>query len=159
MARGQVIQFSSSPPDHHTAVLKDELQRVMGRVVAHATVPLLQTYGGTTITLAGGAFTAAAMASSVDFGDAGIDYIRCVVFGTPPAHSVTVNVFNLTSGKIVASATMTGGGAAGYYVGQWTQLTPVGGDEQLQVRFVGTGAEAPVLNTIQLQCSTANAKP
>jgi len=160
MARGQVIQFSAKPADTHAAVLQDELQRVVGRIVAHATIPLHQNYAGTTITLGGaGTATAAAMASAVDFADAGMDLVRAVVYGTPPAGKVTVNVRNLTTGKIVATAALPGGAAAGVFTGPWMHLTPAGGDEHLQVELVGTAGHQPVLNTVHLQGATANAKP
>lgn len=159
MARGQVLQFSTSPPDHHTAVLKDELQRVLGRISAHVTIPLHSAYAGTTITLASGAATAAAMASSVDFADAGLDLHRVVVYGTPPANDVTVQVYNVTTGQVVAFAVMRGGAPAGLFTGAWTGVSPVGGDEQLQVRFVGTGVQQPVVNAIHLQAASNNVKP
>lgn len=159
MPRTQVIQFSTSPADHHTAVLKDELQRTLGRISAHVTIPLHSNYAGTTITLAGGIATAAAMASAVDLADAGLDLHRVVVYGTPPANDVTVQVFNVTTGQVVAFAVMKGGAPAGLFTGVWTGLTPMGGDEALQVRFVGTGAQQPVVNVIHLQAASNNVKP
>lgn len=159
MGRGAVIQFSSAPPDHHTAVLKDELQRVLGRITAHATIPLHSNYAGTTITLVGGVATAAAMATAVDLADGGLDLHRVVVYGTPPANDCTVQVFNVTTGQVVASSVMKGGAPAGLFTGTWTGVTPVGGDENLQVRFVGTGAQQPVVNAIHLQAASSNVKP
>jgi hypothetical protein len=159
MARGQVLQLSAIPPDHHTAVIKSEIERVIGRVSSHATIPLHQNVAGTTITLAGGTNTQAAMGTSVDFADGGLDGARLIVYGTPPANDVTVQAFNLTTGQVLATATMKGGAPAGWFTGTLTALTPVGGDEQVQVRFVGTGAQQPVVNTIHLQCATLNLKP
>lgn len=159
MARANVIQFSQSPPDHHTAMLKDELQRVIGRVSSHATIPLHHNIAGTTITLVGGTNTQPAMGTSVDFADGGLDGLRLVVYGTPPANDVTVQAFNTTTGQVVATATMKGGAPAGWFTGTLAAITPVGGDEQIQVRFVGTGAQQPVVNTIHLQAATLNLKP
>jgi hypothetical protein len=159
MARGPVIQFSSVPEDRHGQVLRDELQRTIGRITAHATIPLHSNYAGTTITLAGGTATAAAMATSVDLSDGGLDLHRVVVYGTPPANDVQVQVYNVTTGQVVATATMKGGAPAGLFTGAWTGVTPKGGDEQLQVRFVGTGVQAPVVNAIHLQAASNNVKP
>ncbi len=158
MPRPPVIQFSASPPDHHTAILKDELQRVLGRIVAHATVPLHQNAAGTTVTLSGGTATVAPMSSTVDFGDAGVDLVRAVVYGTPPAHDATVQVFNVTTGKVIATATLPAGGSAGQVPGAWTQLQALGGDEHIEVHVVGTGSDAPVLHAVHLQMATASAK-
>lgn len=159
MARTPVIQLSTVPTDHPTAVLKDELQRVIGRVSSHATIPLHQNVAGTTITLASGTNTQPAMGSTVDFADGGLDGARLIVYGTPPANDVQVQAFNVTTGKVIATAVMKGGAPAGWFTGTLTGLTPNGGDEQIQVRFVGTGAQQPVVNTIHLQCATLNLKP
>lgn len=159
MPRSQVVQFSTSPPDHHTALLKGELERVIGRVSSHATIPLHQNVTGTTITLAGGTNTQPAMGTSTDFADGGLDGVRLIVYGTPPANDCTVQAYNLTTGQVIASAVMKGGAPAGWFTGILTALVPIGGDEQIQVRFVGTGAQQPVVNTIHLQCATLNLKP
>jgi len=159
MARPPVIQFSASPADHHTATLKDELQRVIGRVTAHATIPLHQNVSGTVITLAGGTNTQPAMAAAVDLADGGLDLHRVVVYGTPPANDVQVQVYNTTTKKVMATATMKGGAPAGLFTGTWTGVTPAGGDEQLQVRFVGTGAQQPVVHSIHLQAASSSVKP
>lgn len=159
MARSPVIQFSASPPDHHTAVMKRELEQVIGRVSSHATIPLHANSAGTTITLAGGLATAATMTAVTDFSDAGIDGLRINVFGTPPANDVTVQAFNLTTGQVVATAVMKGGAPQGWFTGTLQAITPVGGDEQIQVRFVGTGAQTPVVNAIHLHGATLNLKP
>lgn len=158
MGRPSVIQFSASPPDHHTAILKDELQRVLGRIVAHATVPLHQNSAGTTVTLSGGSATVPPMSSTVDFGDAGVDLIRAVIYGTPPAHDATVQVYNVTTGKVIATATLKGGASAGQVAGSWTQLQAKGGDEHIEVHVSGTGSDAPVLHAVHLQMATASVK-
>jgi hypothetical protein len=159
MARAPVILFPTIPPDHHTALLQGHLERVLGRVSSHATIPLHQNVAGTTVTLAGGTNTQAAMSTAVDFADGGLDGVRLVVYGTPPANDVTVQAFNVTTGQVIATAVMKGGAPAGVFTGTLTQLTPLGGDEIIQVRFVGTGAQAPVVNTIHLQAATLNLKP
>jgi len=160
MARGQIIQFGVSPTDPHLAGLKDELQRALGRVTNHATVPLHQNYAGTTIALSGGAATCAAMGAVVDHADAGGNLCRCVVYGTPPAaHDATVQVYNVTTGQVMASVTMPAGAPAGSFAGSWTGFTPAGGDENLQVRIVGTGSDNVVLNSVHHQFATANLKP
>lgn len=159
MARGQVIQFSASPPDHHTAILRDELQRTYAKVTSHITVPLHHAYTGTAIVLAGGIATAAAMASSVDFADAGANLGRVVVYGTAPANDATVQVYNVTTGQVLATVVMPGGSPAGTFAGTWTGFTPKGSDENIQVRLVGTGAQTVTLNTVHLQLATGNAAP
>lgn len=159
MARGQVLQFSTSPADHHVAVLKDELQRTLGRISAHVTIPLLSSYAGQAVTLASGIATAAAMASSVDFADAGLNLGRVVVYGTAPANDLTVQVYNLTTGQVMASVLMPGGSPVGIFTGTWTGFTPKGADENLQVRLVGTGAQTVTLNTVHYQLATGNVAP
>jgi hypothetical protein len=153
------VQLSASPADHHVRVLKNELERVIGRVSSHATIPLFHNLAGTTITLVAGANTQPAMGSSIDFADGGLDGARLIVYGTPPANDCTVQAYNVTTGQVIATAVMKGGAPAGWFTGSLTQLTPRGGDEQIQVRFVGTGAQQPVVNTIHLQAATLNLKP
>lgn len=159
MARGQVVQFSGIPGDHHVALLKDELQRTYAKVTSHITVPLHHAYTGQAVTLASGVATAAAMASSVDFADAGANLGRVVVYGTAPANDITIQAFNLTTGQVVASVTIPGGSPAGTYAGPWVGFTPKGSDENIQVRLVGTGAQTVTLHTVHLQLATGNAAP
>jgi hypothetical protein len=159
MARAPVIQFPTIPPDHHTALLQGHLERVIGRVSSHATIPLHSNFAGTTVTLAGGIATAPAMTAVADFADAGIDGLRINVFGTPPANDVTVQAVNLATGQVVATAVMKGGAPQGWFTGTLQAITPLGGDEQIQVRFIGTGAQAPVVNQIHLHGATLNLKP
>lgn len=159
MARAPVIQFPTIPPDHHTALLQGHLERVIGRVSSHATIPLHQNVAGTTITLAGGTNTQPAMGTSVDFADGGLDGARLVVYGTPPANDVTVQAYNVTTGQVIATVVMKGGAPAGWFMGTLVSISPKGGDEQIQVRFVGTGAQQPVVHTIHLQAATLNLQP
>jgi len=99
------------------------------------------------------------MGASVDLADGGLNGARLAVYGTPPANDVQVQAFNATTGQVIATATMKGGAPAGWFVGAVTGVVPTGGDEVIQTRFVGTGAQQPILNTIHLQAMTLNLQP
>ena len=153
--RPPVVQFSARADG---AVPADELHRILGRVTSHVTVPLHQNVAGTGLSLSSGALVSAPMAASVDFGDAGTDLARLVVYGTPPTHALTAQVFNVTTGKVLATVSLPAGGSTGLQTGTWTQFTPHGGDEHIEMHFLGTGTDAFTLHSVHLQLATLNAK-
>ena len=153
--RPPVTQFSARADG---AVPADELHRILGRVTSHVTVPLHQNVSGTALALAGGTLVSAPMAAAVDFGDAGADLARLVIYGTPPTHALAAQVYNVTTGKVLATVNLPAGGSTGIQAGVWTQFTPFGGDEHLEMHFQGTGTDGFTLHSVHLQLATLNAK-
>lgn len=137
-----------------------KLQRVLGKVVSLTDVCLLLSTGGYTVTnAAAGSGTALTFSrTTLDLADAGVDSARLVVRGqNSAAGDVTVQAYNVTQSAALATATVSGA-TEQTAEGAWTALTPVGGDEEVEVRVVGDGVFDPVLYAVHLQLRTTQVR-
>lgn len=155
-----VVNFGERPEVGPLRRVVDVLQALFGKVSAFVDVALLLEAAGFTVTnAAGGAGTALAVTRTiVNFGDAGIDNVRVVVYGNNSgAGSVTVQVYDVSGSTALASVSVTGVTPA-TTAGSWTTIIPTGTDRECEVRVIGNGADDPVLYTVHLQGRTVQAR-
>jgi hypothetical protein len=138
----------------------DKVGAVVGKTVSFVDVALLLDVAGVNVVdAAGGAGTALTTTrTKIDFGDAGIDSVRVVVRGkNSAAGSITVQVYDVTNGAVLASVVVTGV-ADQTATGAWTRLVPVGEDAEIEMRVVGNAADDPTLYAVHFQGRTTQAR-
>jgi len=161
MTRPQVITFQSNPTDPQVQVLKDELQRTVGRISSLVDICLFFSVTGLVgNTVASAATIAPPTQLKVDFADAGLDFVRILVVATGTGNNPSANIYNVTTGQVICSVPV-GGSAEALTTGQWVSYTPHGGDETIGFSFTNgsAGSESVTLWSVHLQAATLNAKP
>lgn len=135
------------------------LEAVLGKMVSFADVALLMEAAGF-VTAAAGATPGTSVPVTrvaVDFADAGADQVRLACYAkNSGAGAVTLALYDVTNAKTLATVVVTGVAAAAY-VGEWTTITPSGGDQVLELRVVGAG-ETPTVYTLHTQLRTLQAR-
>lgn len=155
-----VVSFGSAAPP---GPLKDALTiltAVLHRITSVSEFCLLLDSAGVTFTNAavspGSANTTTR--DSVDFVDAGIDQVRVVCRGNnSAAGTVEVTVYDVTDAVELGRVQMSGATPT-TYTGEWTNITPTGGDHEIEVRVIGDGALDPVCYSVRLQGRTLQAR-
>ncbi len=156
---GSVVKFAQRPDDPLSAIV-GQLEDVLGKTVSLADLLLLFESVGFTVTNAATApGTAVGITRTlVDFGDAGADQVRVVLRGhNSTAGTVQVTVFDVTTGVELARVALTGVTDV-TVAGEWTNITPSGADQELEVRVIGDGAMDPLLYSVHLQLRTSQAR-
>lgn len=137
----------------------DTLQRVLGKTTSIGEVGFIRDLAGYQIINAAisPGTDIPELRTVINFADAGIDQVRVVVRGkNSAAGSVTVQVYRITGGATIASATVTDGTAVTFQ-GAWTVLVPTGADEEIGLRVVGDGVFDPTFYRVDLQMRTLRA--
>lgn len=155
-----VVSFGGSVPP---GALKDALTlltAVLHRITSVSEFALLLDSAGVTFTNAavspGSANTTTR--DSVDFVDAGIDQVRVVCRGNNSAvGTVEVTVYDVTDTVELGRVQMSGVTPT-TYTGAWTNISPTGGDHEIEVRVIGDGAFDPVTYSVRLQGRTLQAR-
>lgn len=163
-----VLSFAARPPPGPLKDSLDTMTALFGKVVSLSVSALLLEQAGTTISAlfleqagvtitdaASGAGTALTTTrTAIDFENAGIDAVRVVARGeNSGSNAITIQVFNTTTSAVLATATITGTSEQ-TGIGNWTALSPNGGDEEVEVRVIGDGADDPILYGVHLQMRT-----
>lgn len=136
------------------------LRSILHRVTSIVEFPLILDTGGVTFTNAA-VSPGSALATTrdgIDFVDAGLDQVRCVVYGNnSAAGTVEVTVYDVTDAVELCRVQLSGATPA-LYVGEWTSIDPTAGDHTVEVRVIGDGVFDPVVYRVSLQGRTLAAQ-
>lgn len=155
-----VVAFAGRPEPGPLRQMQDVLQGVLGRLVSFADVLLLSANAGVTVTnaAAGAGTSVAGSQVSIHLADTGADQVRLVVRGNnSAAGAVTVQLYDITNARALATLTVTGV-ALTTYAGAYVATQPTGAEHELEVRVIGNNADDPVLYRVSVQFRTTQAR-